>query len=109
MKLFLCGPIGDTDSNMFNNTPNAEYVIRFQKEKERLEAAGYQVFSPPHDVPNPVSRRDAVTRDILGLFFCDGIALMEGWEKSSGCNTEITVGRELGLKVMTVDAWLILS
>lgn len=105
MKLFLCGPIGDVDQ-VKNNTPDAEYVLRFQKEKERLEAAGYQVFSPPHDVPDPTTRRDAITRDLLGLFFCDGIALMPGWESSSGCNTEIAVGRELSLKVMTVDEWL---
>jgi hypothetical protein len=109
MKLFLCGPIGDTDDNMANNILGTEeYVVRFQREKERLEAAGYEVFSPPHDVPNPISRRDAISKDLIGLFDCEGIAVMDGWTESTGCYTEVIVGRELGLKILTVDEWLLL-
>ncbi|GHU58150.1 hypothetical protein FACS189444_1370 [Spirochaetia bacterium] len=105
MKLFLCGPIGDVNG-VLENSKNQEHVIRFRKAKQRLESVGYKVFCPPIHVKNPKSRKDALTRDLQGLLRCDNIAVMEGWEDSSGCGTETMVGRALSMTVATVDEWV---
>lgn len=42
----------------------------------------------------------AIIRDIIAVAGCDAIALLTGWEKSSGAKVELAAAKFLGLKIL---------
>lgn len=112
MRLYLSGAI--------TNVPNHREV--FNNERERLVRAGYTVLDP-HDIPacyfsscggNKDTNTDVyhhtwqcnLIHDVAELVFCDGIAMIPGWEASQGANLEIEIMRRLKLPYNTVNGWM---
>jgi hypothetical protein len=73
--------------------------------------AGWTVISPAeldrvagvHEFTDPLPPgflRDAMRRDMLAICSCDAIALLPGWEASSGVKVEKTLADFLGLRVL---------
>lgn len=112
MKVYLAGPM--------TNIPHFNYPA-FNAAAAELRADGHHVFNPAEhdiamfgkDISNPdgcadtaakehgFDRRAALKADLAWI--CDNaeaIALLPGWEKSSGANAERALANALGLQVI---------
>ena len=111
-KVYIAGPM--TGIEAFN-------FPAFDKARDQWRKAGWQVVSPADltreywkqnfgeefDPYNPDPRiaaggdiyREFLRGDVAALAWCDTIALLPGWEKSSGCAKELTVAKVLKLDV----------
>jgi hypothetical protein len=113
MSLYLCGPM--TGIKQFN-------FPKFMEEAKRLRDAGYYVVNPaevaisrgfdPIENPDIVCtdemRREFLENDKKLLENCDGMALMEGWGRSSGCLEELHhfTKTHLSASSRDVDYWM---
>ncbi len=75
----------------------------------QLRKDGWFVYNPAeldrvigvHEYTDPLPKdfiRGAMTRDCTAICKCDAIALLPGWELSSGAAVELTLARFLGLE-----------
>ena len=97
MKLYLGGPMrGYPDFNF----------PAFDDAAARLRAGGFEVVSPAeHDREGGFDEtagsldgfdmEAAIRWDLEQVIACDGIALLPGWEKSSGCAVELAMAKFL--------------
>lgn len=73
----------------------------------RLRANGLSVVNPVDLNPDPRTPRiECLRSDIRELCGCDGIALMPGWQQSSGASLELHVAQHLGFEVRTAHQLL---
>lgn len=105
MKLYLAGPMR---GRLHYNFPE------FDKVAYLLRDAGHHVISPAEldrDIgfdetsPDPLPFgfvEEALRRDVAALLEVDAIALMDGWQDSSGACFEFEVARRLGLECYEV-------
>jgi hypothetical protein len=113
MKVYLAGPM--------RGIPNFNFPA-FDFAAEKLRAQGYEVFSPAdHDRElhgeaienNPTGNereceakfgftiRKALGADLRWIcYHADAVALLPGWEKSTGATAERAVGIALGLTII---------
>lgn len=115
MRIYLAGPM--------SNIPHFNYPA-FNAAAAELRSAGHVVFNPAEhdietfgkDISNPTGcaetaakehgfdRRAALKADLSWI--CDnaeGIALLPGWERSSGANAERALATALGLKIIDLQ------
>lgn len=104
-KLYLAGPMRGYD---LYNFP------AFDEAAARLRVAGYTVISPAEldravgfdertTEPLPDDFMPAATRrDVEALLKVDGIALLPGWERSTGARLELAIARGIGIAAYTV-------
>lgn len=73
-----------------------------------LRAAGHTTLNPAENPkPNPNPTWQDWMRVALGqLIQADAIALLPGWHLSKGAMIEERIGRDLGLDVRPIEAWL---
>lgn len=115
MKLYLAGPM--TGIQYFNAPAFADAAFR-------LRLVGFEVFNPAeNDIANGIelgkfngtenlsehgfSLRDILKQDLTWI--CDnaeGIAVLPGWEKSKGANTEVSLALALGLPSQSYRTWI---
>lgn len=114
MKIYLAGPMRGIANFNFPAFDYAAGVLRMK---------GFMVFSPAErdrvaygeDIQNnPTGDESKVTNPACTIndcmaadceFLCreaDAIALLPGWEKSSGANAELALAKALGLTVITL-------
>ena len=116
MKIYLAGPM--------TGIPHFNYPA-FNAAAAALRAAGHTVFNPAEhdiemfgkDISNPsgdaeqaaaehgFDRRAALKADLAWI--CDNaeaIALLPGWENSSGARAEFALASALGLEPMHLEA-----
>src|SRR5689334_10922732 len=110
MKIYLAGPM--TGIHEFN-------FPAFFKYAEQLRSEGHEVLSPAEEdirragdfwkgsdgthvgLPDNINYRDCLRVDLNWIIDqADAIALMPGWEKSSGAQAEWALARAIGLKFM---------
>ncbi|MFZ4431646.1 MAG: DUF4406 domain-containing protein [Microthrixaceae bacterium] len=115
-KLYLAGPMRGCKEFNFPT---------FRRGRQRLRAAGYDVFCPAErdeesgfdptgmeGTTEELERTGFDLRQALSLgteFICekaDGIAVLDGWERSSGARAEVALAEALGLPVQTVSDWV---
>jgi len=95
MRLYLSGPM--TGQPEFN-------FPAFHAEAARLRCLGYDVVNPAELNPNPgAAWHDCMRRDLAALLTCDAIALMPGWQKSSGAHLEMHVAHRVGMDILTTQ------
>lgn len=93
-RIYIAGPMrGYADDNF----------PAFERAAARFRALGHDVVSP-HELTETVhgGARDLPPRtymqtDIAALITCDAIALLPGWERSTGARCEATIAVTLGL------------
>ncbi len=91
MKLYLAGPM--TGYADFNKPA-------FHAEAKRLRSLGYEIVNPAEINEGIDGDWDlCMKRDVAQLIWCDGVALMRGWDKSRGASIECRLAVDLGLKV----------
>jgi hypothetical protein len=91
MKLYLAGPMtGYLDLNF----------PAFHAEAARLRALGFEIVNPAElNEGNDGDWLACMRVDIAHAVYCDGIALLPGWEQSRGALIEHNLIRDLGLRV----------
>lgn len=97
MKVYLAGPMKGYEDN---NHP------AFHEAEARWREAGHVVFSPAaldkaiqHAAIGPAELRQCIKLDLVCIEHADAIALLPGWEKSSGATLELAYTQFLGLPV----------
>lgn len=114
MKIYLAGPMRGYANFNF---PAFDFAAA------KLRGHGFTVFSPAErdrqvygkDIENnPTGDESKVTNAACTINDCmaadcewicrnaDAIALLPGWEKSSGANAEVALGKSLGITIMTL-------
>ena len=74
----------------------------------QLRNAGFRVWNPAERVDSHIARHyvDLLRDDLKGLLECDGVAILPGWEFSTGARNEVTVAGVLRMPVKPVADWL---
>lgn len=103
MRLYQAGPM--------TGIPDHNYP-EFRRVTEFLRSLGHKVESPVElneiygIVPNPDGSITAeelalcFKRNVESIFWCEGIALMDGWSESSGARVEAQLGIKLNKKFL---------
>ena len=82
------------------------YFPAFHSAAAELRAAGHDVVNPAE--LNPVTGGDwkmSLRGDIAAMCACDAVALLPGWQTSSGAHLEVHVAHRLGLEIRHVHEW----
>lgn len=100
MKIYLAGPM--------RGLPDWNFAA-FDAAEKRWRAAGHQPFSPaqvdrvlqygPAQGEDQSHLRHVMQMDLACLFAADAIALLLGWERSTGATVELALAQFLGLPV----------
>lgn len=108
MKLYLAGPMrGYPDFNF----------PEFHAKAKMLRDAGYDVFNPAEHDEETISKdgrkiADLTIRECMKAdtaWICDnadGIALLSGWDKSTGAQAEVALGKAIGIPHNFVVSWV---
>jgi len=96
--LYLCGPM--------TNLPEYNYPA-FGDAAEKLTKQGYYVLNPARFSPDPSYRwADYLRRGLADLLTTEAVALLPGWENSTGARLEVYVAQSLGMPCRPVSAYL---
>jgi hypothetical protein len=109
-RVYVSGPMsGIVDSNF----------PAFNAAARELRRLGYEVVNPaeinPGDPPPPDAGesaqkhfwRQCLRADVKELCDCDMVALLPGWEDSSGAHLEVHIAHRLGIKVRALHSILL--
>ena len=91
-KLYISGKI----------TGTTDYMERFEKAQAELEAKGYSVINPAAVnamLPQNTTWEQYMDMSMTMLGMCDGIYMLDGWEKSNGSSMEFERAKKLGLEI----------
>ena len=99
MKLYISGQI--------SGRPYGEARLDFGTAAQTLAGLGFEVFNPMQgDYVLGMSRAELMKDDIRELLECDGVALLPGWQASSGARVEKAVADECGIVVAEYERWV---
>lgn len=93
MRVYLSGAITGTD----------DFMERFREAEDRLANEGMSVMNPAHAVsymPEDTEYEEYMKLSFCLLDMCEGIYMMDGWEKSCGANREYGYALAAGKTVM---------
>lgn len=91
--------IGPVSGIADNNKP------AFLEAYERLVRNGYSVLIPHDFVAANADWPTAMRRSIETMMKCDGLAVLEGSDKSHGAQLECGIAAKLGMPCHTVEEW----
>jgi len=108
MKVYLSGPMSGIRDNNFPAFDAAAHALR---------ARGINVVNPAELNPCPEPPKEdaeawgqfyntCLRADLRAMMDCDAIALLPGWQRSSGANLELHVAHRVGMDVLFVDVLL---
>lgn len=91
MRIYISGPM--------TGLPQLNFPA-FNAEAQRLRDLGHQVVNPAEINPdNAMTWQACMRRDIAELMTCDTLALLPGWQKSSGAHLEMHLAHRLGMEI----------
>ena len=105
-RVYIAGPM--------SGYPKFNYPA-FHEAESKLRDAGYVPVNPAkeHQVSEDgdnfadgVTYQDCLREALQALLTCDGVALLPGWENSTGAKLEHHVATVLGLDVRLDEYWL---
>jgi hypothetical protein len=91
MRIYISGPMtGLKDLNF----------PAFNAEAQRLRAMGHDVVNPAEINPDSaMTWAQCMRRDIAELTTCDTLAMLPGWQNSSGAQLEMHFAHRLGMTI----------
>ncbi len=98
-RLYIAGPM--------TGLPDFNFPAFNAAEAER-QAAGYETRNPARHGAGEVGLEwaDYLRRDIPDLLDCDGVALLNGWQKSRGARLEVHIATALDMPLAGLNEWL---
>jgi hypothetical protein len=98
-RIYLSGPMSGLPGNNF---------YAFNTYAATLRGMGLDIVNPAEiggdaNDTNPANYNAYLRADIKAMMDCDGIALMPGWETSTGANLELHIAHRVGMRVLFVD------
>ena len=91
-------------SGAMSGKPDFNFPL-FHAEALRLRRIGYDVVNPAELNPDPnTGWHECLRTDLKALLECDTIALLEGWEGSSGAHLELHVAHRVGIRVVLAQS-----
>jgi nucleoside 2-deoxyribosyltransferase len=98
MKIYVSGPITGMDEGNRAAFDTAERLLR---------EAGHEVFNP-HGLrlPIDVCWFKAMRLCVGELVECDGVALLDGWERSEGALLEQWIAATLNIPCRGIGEWV---
>lgn len=99
ITLYIAGPM--------TGLPELNFPAFFEAEQE-LKTAGFAVLNPADRAGRTSGMRWSwyLRRGVQDVCDADGVAVLDGWEKSRGACLEIHVARGLSMPVVTLDGWV---
>lgn len=92
-KIYISGPISG-----YSYEERQQY---FAKVQEILELVGYEVKNPlDNGLPSDSTTHQHMREDLKMLLECDEIFMLQDWNRSAGCQTELNVAVAAGMKVI---------
>jgi len=94
---------------IYISLPISGYDLEERKEtamqaEVKLRSRGYDVFNPLGDKwESGLTTQDYMKRDLKELLECDTIIFMTGFNKSTGCHTELCVAMACGMDIWFED------
>ena len=77
---------------------------RFNQEAARLRSMGYEVVNPAELNPDPsASWHDCMKRDLKALLDCDALAMLDGWQTSTGAHLELNIAHRVGIEILMAE------
>lgn len=108
MKLYVAGPMSPRSFGLEHTPEGWDYNYpAFEAVTAQLREAGYEVESPAE--PGQVegwSYGDYIRRGLVQLLTCDGVAVLPGWDRSTGAQLEVATAGTIGMTTMWVSQWL---
>ncbi len=93
MIVYIAGPM--------TGYPEYNYPA-FHAAEAALTAAGHEVKNPAHSSPTDPTYQNYLRAALRLLLDCDAIAVLPGWEFSTGANLEVAVAEVLKIPIHTV-------
>lgn len=87
-RIYLSGPM--TALNFYSS---------FKSEAERLRGLGYEVVNPAEE-PVYAGCYETTREDLKALLDCDTLALLDGWQRSTGAHLEMHVAHRVGMEIV---------
>jgi hypothetical protein len=89
--IYISGPMTGHPQNNFP---------AFRAEATRLRKMGYTVVNPAEINPNSSDWHSCMRADIRALMDCDTLALLDGWQHSSGAHLELNIAHRVGMQIV---------
>lgn len=91
-RIYLSGPMTGIPEHNFP---------AFNAEAARLRAQGYDVVNPVDINPDPAtSWHECLRHDLAALLTCDALALLPGWQGSTGAHLEMHVAHRIAMPIV---------
>lgn len=91
-RVYLSGPM--------TGLPELNFPA-FNAEAARLRSLGFEVVNPVDINPDPATGWHACMRnDLKALLDCDMLALLDGWQRSSGAHLEMHMAHRVGMEIV---------
>lgn len=96
MRIYIAGPI----------TGVLDFQETFRAAAKHLDQLGHNPVSPTSVVlPPGATWQDYMRHTAQQLIWCDGVALLPGWQQSKGAQIERQWAEAVGLLVLPLDQW----
>lgn len=94
-RIYLSGPM--------TGLPGLNFAA-FNAEAVRLRALGYCVVNPAEiNAGADLDWHACMKADIKALCDCDTLALLPGWQRSSGAHIEMNLAHRLGMEIVVAE------
>ena len=87
-RIYLSGPM--TALNFYSS---------FKIEADRLRGLGYEVVNPAEE-PVYAGYHGSMREELKALLDCDTLALLDGWQRSTGAHLEMHVAHRVGMEIV---------
>lgn len=91
-RIYLSGPM--------SGLPELNFPA-FHAEAARLRTLGFEVVNPADLNPEPnTGWHECMRNDLKALLDCDALALLDGWQQSTGAHLEMHVAHRVGMEIV---------